>query len=154
MSDKMRGALFSMLGDISGLSVLDTFAGSGALGLEALSRGAAHVIAIEADKTATKVIQANKRALGLDESFKVIRASVAGWSKNNPTALFNIVLADPPYEDLQTLALQRLPTHLKPNGLLVLSWPGHKTPPEFDGCTRLMERNYGDGQLVFYRKSS
>lgn len=153
MSEKARGALFSMLGDIQGLTVLDAFAGSGAMGLEAISRGAQMGLAIDSDKTAASIISSNAKALGVGKDLKVIRASVSGWSDNNPDKTFDIVIADPPYQDLQLTTLNRLPQHLVSNGLLVLSWPGHKQPLEFTGLERLVERNYGDSQLVFYRKT-
>ncbi len=154
MSDKMRGALFNMLGDISDLTVLDAFAGSGALSFEAVSRGAAAATAIENDKTAHKVINDNAKALDIDKEVKAIKATVSGWSANNPAAIYDLVLADPPYENLQESSILKLTQHLKPNSLMVLSWPGHKKAPAFSGLIKQTERNYGDSQLVFYRKNS
>jgi len=72
MSDKARGALFNILGDISGMSVLDPFAGTGAISFEAVSRGAAGAVAIELDKQAQKVITANIASLGLIHEVKLI----------------------------------------------------------------------------------
>ena len=155
MSDKMRGALFSMLGDISDLRLLDAFAGSGALSFEALSRGAEHVIAIDVDKRAYTTILGNMQALEIDKKhLQVIRANASGWSDNNSDKTFDIVLAAPPYDDLQETLLQKLAKHVKPDSLYVLDWPGHKQPPEIKQLKLLTERNYGDSQLVFYRKTT
>lgn len=148
----MRGALFNMLGDIEGLTVLDAFAGSGALGYEAISRGASHVVAIDADKTAQKAITSNSKQLGLEGNVKLIKASANAWLSTNPDASFDIVLLDPPYNDLQKNLLTRLAGCVKPGGLAVLSWPGSEEPPVLDGLEQIENRSYGDGQLIFYRR--
>ena len=72
MSDKARGALFNVLGDVEGMSVLDAFAGSGALGFEALSRGASHVTSIDKDRMAVKTIKNNAVELSVESRAKVI----------------------------------------------------------------------------------
>ena len=152
MGDKIRGALFTILGDIDGLTVLDAFAGSGALSFEAISRGAVSALAIDMDKEAYQTIQANREALGLDEQVIAMRKNVGGWSRNNQDKSFDIVLADPPYNDIRPLILQRLVTHVKPGGLMVLSWPGDEPVREFPDVERVTAKKYGDAQLVFYRK--
>jgi 16S rRNA (guanine966-N2)-methyltransferase len=101
MSDKARGGLFNALGDLSDLSVLDAFAGSGALSFEAISRGASSAVAVDIDKSAYQAMQESISALGLEDKIKAIRANVSGWSDNNSDALFDIVIAAPPYDDLQ-----------------------------------------------------
>src|SRR5688500_6254990 len=83
MSDKARGALFNALGDIEGLTVLDAFAGSGALSFEAISRGAVSATAIDIDKAAYEAIQANVESLGLEDKVTVLRKNIGGWSRNN-----------------------------------------------------------------------
>src|SRR4051812_43097697 len=75
MSDKMRGALFNTLGDIGGLTILDAFAGSGALSFEAVSRGARHATAIDSDRSAQQTITENIRSLSLNKHVKLIKAS-------------------------------------------------------------------------------
>src|SRR3954451_4433743 len=97
MSDKMRGALFNVLGDIEGLTFLDAFAGSGALVFEAASRGAKSVTAIDRDTSAHKVLEQNAKDLGL-KSVKVVRANTGGWSIHNAEKSFDILLLDPPYQ--------------------------------------------------------
>lgn len=153
MSDKVRGALFNTLGDIEDLTFLDAFAGSGALAFEAVSRGAASVAAIEKDRNAHDIIDQNVAALSLGSKVKVIRANVSGWSLHNQEEMFDIVLLDPPYEQLQTSTLEMLVKwHIKSGGLAVLSWPGKSIVPNFDHTEVVANKDYGDAQLVFYRK--
>lgn len=153
MSDKIRGAIFNMLGDVEGLTVLDAFAGSGALSLEAISRGAARAVAIDIDKSAQVVITRNAEALGLDQ-LKAIRANVSSWSDNNPEARFDIVFVAPPYDDVRPKLVQKLVRHAKPNGVLVLDWPGKVTLPELTEVENIAVKDYGDAQLAVYRKAT
>lgn len=152
MSDKIRGALFNMLGDLEGLTVLDSFAGSGALSFEAVSRGAASALAIEADRSAQKAIAENIRTLELTNSVRLIKASANAWLQTAQAATFDIVLCDPPYDDLQLNLIQRLASAVKPGGLLVLSAPGSLPSPDIAGLNAVEQRNYGDAQLIFYRR--
>jgi 16S rRNA (guanine966-N2)-methyltransferase len=153
MSDKIRGALFNILGDINGLTVLDAFAGSGALSIEAISRGAASATAIDLDKEAYETVQKNVEALNLKDLITVMRKNVAGWSRNNQRLQFDIVLADPPYNDIRPVLLQKLITQVKPEGIFVVSWPGNEPVRKFDGAEVLTHKSYGDAQLIFYRRS-
>jgi 16S rRNA (guanine966-N2)-methyltransferase len=153
MSEKVRGSLFNVLGDIEGLSFLDAFAGSGALAFEAASRGAKSVIAIDKDRAAHKILEQNVKELRLKE-VKAVKANTGGWSIHNAEKRFDILFLDPPYEELQTNLLQRLiKRHVKPSGLAVLSYPGRAKAPEFEDTIVAASKNYGDAQLVFYRKS-
>lgn len=154
MSDKIRNALFNALGDIEDLSVLDAFAGSGALSFEAVSRGAVSALAIDNDKPAQQAIQSSIDTLELDASVKLIKASSSSWSDNNPDQLFDIVLADPPYDDIQRPVLNKLVRHVRPGGLLVVSWPGSEPVPAFDGLEQVSNKRYGDAQLLFFRCQS
>src|SRR5690606_6064291 len=104
MSEKIRGAVFNMLGDISGLTVLDAFAGSGALSFEAISRGAKSAVMIELDKKAVSTIHENIQILGLEDSASVVNRNIKGWSSNNQSLKYDIVICDPPYDAvLETL---------------------------------------------------
>lgn len=152
MSDKMRGAVFSVLGNIEGLTMLDAFAGSGAMVFEAISRGAKSAIAIEVDKAAVDTIRKNAASLGIVNELKMIRANASGWSDNNKDMQFDLVICDPPYDRRQLSLLQKLVKHTKANGIYVLSWPGKLEVPEFTSLEKLQNKNYGDSQLVFYRK--
>jgi 16S rRNA (guanine966-N2)-methyltransferase len=153
MSDKIRGALFNILGDIDGLTFLDAFAGSGALAFEAASRGAKSVIAIDKDSTAHKVADQNLKELGLEKKVKVTKANAGGWSIHNMEKKFDVVILAPPYTDLQETLLATLAKrHTQKKGLVVLDWPGKKEVPDFAGFNKIADKNYGDAQLVFYRK--
>ena len=154
MSDKARGALFNILGDIDGMTVLDPFADTGALSFEAVSRGAASALAIESDRPAQKVIEENIRTLNLENEIKLVKASSNAWLTTNYDEQFDLVLCDPPYDDVQPNLLTRLAQRVVPGGLLVLSLPTNHKILSFHGYTQLDQRDYGDMQLVFYRKIS
>jgi len=152
MSDKARGALFNILGDIKGLSVLDPFAGSGALSFEAVSRGAKLATAIEQDKLAQKTIASNIATLGLSERVVLVKATANAWFHKNKQLRFDLVLCDPPYDDLQWDLLERLSLLVKEQGLMVLSWPGGADQPRMPDFDQVKQQAYGDMQLVFYRR--
>src|SRR5581483_3367335 len=152
MSDKARGALFNVLGDIEGLTVLDAMAGSGALAFEAVSRGAKSALAIEQKSAPYKAISDGIKLLGLLKQVKAIRADASSWSSHNKSVKFDIVLLDPPYNHPQFDLLDKLVLHAKKGGTIVVSWPGHELPPVFDAAKHLTDKNYGDAQLIFYRK--
>lgn len=152
MSEKVRGALFNALGDIEGLTVLDAFAGSGALAFEAISRGASRALVIETDRLAQRTITENIEILGLQGKVRLIKATANAWLTTGQSS-FDIVLLDPPYDDLQTGLLSKLAVCAKINGLAVLSLPPQadfELPPA--GFHLLSSKNYGDARLVFYRR--
>lgn len=154
MGDKIRGALFNMLGDIEGLTVLDAFAGSGAVSVEAISRGAKHVTAVDVSKQAVSAIADNIKTLELEDAIKPIRANASSWSDNNQDAQFDIVILDPPYNEVNPRLLQKLSSHVRTGGIIVLSLPPTvdvSLPERFD---RLSDKSYGDATLVFYRRIS
>jgi 16S rRNA (guanine966-N2)-methyltransferase len=153
MSEKVRGALFNALGDIEGLTVLDAFSGSGALAFEAVSRGAKSALAIERDQAVHKVVQKSIEELSVSDKVRAVRASAGAWSERNKEKRFDIVILAPPYDDLQPNTLQNLTIHLGKNGILVLDYPGKQDTPEFKYAKEVLCKNYGDAQLVFYRKS-
>jgi 16S rRNA (guanine(966)-N(2))-methyltransferase RsmD len=155
MSERVRGALFNVLGDVSELFVLDAFSGSGALSFEAISRGASRAIAVEVDKTAHRTLSENVIDLSLADKVKAIRANVSSWSDNNPDEQFDLVLCDPPYDAINVATLQKLTRHVRVNGIFVLSWPGKTAVPELHGLQLIGDapKNYGDATLAFYRKT-
>jgi len=154
MSEKIRGAIFGALGDIKGLTVLDAFSGSGALAIEAISRGASNAVAIEVDKGAHAIIEKNLQALGVEDRVKAVRAFTGAWSTRNQAQLFDLIFVDPPYDTIPYRDLKNLPRHLKSGGTLVLSWPGNMQGLKFDGLAPVQTKEYGDAQLVFYQKIS
>lgn len=154
MSDKVRGAIFNMLGDIDGLTVLDAFAGSGALCFEALSRGARLATAIDVDKGAISTIKANANALGLGGRVKAIRANVSSWADNNPEPRFDLVLLDPPYDDVKMPLLAKMAGFAQPGGIVVLSLPPTADSDLGDAYELLSSKSYGDATLSFFRRVS
>src|SRR5690606_17035337 len=123
MSERVRNSLFNILGDeIKGAVVLDAFAGSGSLGFEALSRGSKHATLVERDRIAHKIIKKNIELLGVHNHTKLINTSVSNYIATASGA-FDIIFADPPYHDMQLSTVTKLFGLLKPNALMVLSYP-------------------------------
>ena len=154
MSDKARGGLFNALGDLEGLTILDAFAGSGALSFEAVSRGAASSLAVEIDRLAHDAITAGIAELELSGQVKAVRANTSSWSDNNPDVQFDVVIAAPPYDNLQHKLVQKLARHTKNGGLYVLDWPKDVSLPEYSDLELISHKPYGDATLAFYRKIS
>jgi len=154
MSDKGRGALFNVLGDITGLSVLDAFAGSGALSFEALSRGAATVTAIDNDQSAYTSIVRNSQELGLGKELKTIRVHAGTWSNDNPEHVFDVIIIDPPYDKIQEELLSRLALHAKTGGIVTCSLPPTYTAHLDANFELLKTKDFGDARLEFYRRIS
>ncbi len=151
MSEKMRGAMFGVLGDIQGLTVLDAFAGTGALGFEAISRGAKSALLLDKDKLAATTIEANIASLEVADQVTSIQANALSWSKKNYGTEFDLVLVDPPYDRLPFAPIERLAYHLSPKGVYVLSWPAQYEVARLKGLEIVSQKNYGDAQLVFFR---
>jgi 16S rRNA (guanine966-N2)-methyltransferase len=153
MSERIRNALFNKLGrEVERAEVLDAFAGSGALGLEAISRGAQSVVFVEKDRIAQKIIEKNMATLKIEEA-KLIKAPVASWLKSTEQQ-FDIIFADPPFHDPQLSTVSRLFGLLKPNGLMVLSYPDRGEVPTDTEVVVVDNRSYGNAALAFYRKKS
>lgn len=153
MSERIRNALFNSIGDeIAGARVLDAFAGSGALGIEAISRGAAHATFVERDRIAQKVIDENITTLKIEDKAKLIRASVGAWASTYSGELFDIILVDPPYHDPQFSTAMELIGLLKPGALMVLSRPGRSESPTGARIVVVDNRSYGDAALTYFRK--
>ena len=152
MSERIRGSLFNIIGsEIEGATVLDAFAGSGSLGIEALSRGARQATFIERDRVAQNVIENNFKTLGLTDEAKLVKASVASWLETT-NEQFDIIFADPPFHDSQLSTTMKLTKLLKPNGLMVLSYLGRGEVPTELGVVVVDNRSYGDAVLSFYRR--
>ena len=162
-SEKVREAMFGILekgtpsagglGDLTGAQVLDLFAGSGALGIEALSRGAAHATFVDSSKPALAILRDNLRALGLDDRATVLHGdAVALAARHVPPEPWRLVLVDPPYRsDAAARAVAAL-GHLAPEAVIVIEHDRRNAPPEKLGSLlRTDERRYGDTMISFYR---
>ncbi|MGC7218064.1 16S rRNA (guanine(966)-N(2))-methyltransferase RsmD [Mycobacteroides abscessus] len=152
-TDRVREALFSMLEarlDFEGIAVLDLFAGSGALGLEALSRGAQHVTLVESNAAASRVISANIATVGLPGA--VLRqCPVSTFLSMSPDRAYDLVLADPPYsvsaEEVSAL-LSRLTDHwVTDEALVVLERDASGPEAVWPDGWELISRKYGGTRL-------
>ncbi len=152
MGDKQRGALFNTLGDIYNLTVLDLYAGSGALSFEAVSRGASSATAVELDKSAHTTIVKNIELLGLKEIVTSANSRVSSWSKKHITNWYDLVLCDPPYDKVLEGTLQKLTTHVARGGIFVLSWPSKLPIPEYKNLEIIKSNTYANARLIFYKK--
>ena len=154
MSERARGALFNIISsDLPGARVLDAFAGSGALGIEAMSRGADGVIFVEKDKIAAKIIQKNIDMLEVPNT-TVVKRTVSNWIESVDVSTFDVIFADPPYHDPQFSTVERLLGLLKPGALMVLSHPGKGEVPSKTGVVVVDNRSYGNLNFTFYRREN
>ncbi len=155
LSDKVRAALFDVVGPPTGLVVLDAYAGSGAAGFEALSRGALLAEAIESNPRVARTIQANARTLGLDATHTLHQLTLETWlaapAQHPPTPRYGLIIADPPYAQLHPDVIERLVPFLAPNGVLVLSRASKLPSPPLAGSQLLKTKTYGDTALSFYQ---
>lgn len=153
-SDRVREAVFSMLGALAGERVLDLFAGSGALGIEALSRGAAHAVFVERDRRALTALRANLDTLGLrDERAEVRPVDVRAAMKNALARgdAYDLIFVDPPYRHATETGEQvgdGLAALLAPGGRIVFE-SDRRQVPEL-GLPLSHERRYGDTLIRIY----
>ena len=154
MGERIRNAMFNRIGEeIRGARVLDAFAGTGSVGLEALSRGASLVTFVERDKIAQKILQKNVLSLGAENESEIIRTTVNNWLETAEPEMYDIILADPPYHDLQLSTVSRLFGLLKPKGLMVLSHTGRGEGPNLENSIVVVDnRSYGNATLTSFRR--
>ena len=148
----MRGALFNTLGDVEGLTFLDAYAGSGALGIEAISRGAKFVQFIDVDKNAIFAITDNLSKLQAKDC-KVTQANSASWSDHNFETKFDIVLLDPPYDNFKEAHINKLARNVKENGLMILSLSKLTSRLELENFSIVADKNFADGSIIFYKNN-
>jgi 16S rRNA (guanine966-N2)-methyltransferase len=153
-SDRVREAAFTLIppGYVEDATVLDLFAGSGAMGLEALSRGAARATFVESDRDACRTINRNLDKLGLDnatvlcqDALTALRTDARGGTR------YDLVLVDPPYRrfsSLQNALIQHLPEILAPDGLLLVETAANEEP-ELPLAKRTTRR-YGSARLTLF----
>jgi 16S rRNA (guanine966-N2)-methyltransferase len=147
----VREALFSILGPVEGLNVLDLFAGSGALGIEALSRGAASATFVERDRRTAELIRHNLETLG--EPAEVVTADALRWLRSPaPGSAYDLVLLDPPYDSAPRLGVtlsQLLPAVLSDDAVIVTE--SDKRNPLTLDLPLAGERTYGDTRIAIHR---
>jgi 16S rRNA (guanine966-N2)-methyltransferase len=147
-ADRVREAVFSILGEVEGLRVLDLFAGSGALGIEAASRGAGAVTFVESDGRAVAAIRANLARVGLDA--EVSRRDALSFLSGGP-GLFDLIFVDPPYSSARRLAAplaERLPAAMS-EGARIVTESDRRQPLELP-LPVLRERTYGDTRIAVH----
>jgi len=151
--DRVREAAYNLIGPVDDAAVLDLFAGSGAMGLEALSRGAASCVFVERDRRATRVIQSNLEKLGLTGAVVANRnVDTVLRDESARGRRYDLVLADPPYEDWRThepTLAELLPAVLAEDALVVVERPVGVASPRVEGLRVAWERTFGD-TLVFF----
>ncbi|WP_433531922.1 16S rRNA (guanine(966)-N(2))-methyltransferase RsmD [Micromonospora sp. CA-263727] len=162
-ADRVREALFSAVQaetDLDGARFADLYAGSGAVGLEALSRGAAHVLLVESDPRAARVIRENVAALRAAPGVRLVTGKVATVLATGPEGdPYDVVFADPPYalpEEGVTAMLVALVGGgwLAPDALVVVERSSRSGPVEWvEGVTGLRSRRYGETILWYGRRS-
>jgi 16S rRNA (guanine966-N2)-methyltransferase len=157
-SDRVREALFSMLGDVADMTVLDLFAGTGALGIEALSRAAASVLFVERDAAALDALKANLAALDLHEPVaRIWRADAknALQTARERDETYDLIFVDPPYGKAQAWERELsvvLPPLLAPAGRVIVE-SDRRTPPRLEMLETGQEqqRRYGDTTITVHR---
>lgn len=160
-SDRVREALFAILDSaraVAGARVLDLYAGTGALAIEALSRGAAHATLVESSRDALAALRANVAALGLQGQTRIVagdvRSHVESLSRRGP---FDLVLADPPWEMVDAGHPQAVIASLAHSGgladhaIVVLEHAARSPSPRIDGLVPTDTRRYGDTALAFFK---
>lgn len=150
MGSREKLALFNMITEkVKEATLLDAFAGSGALGIEALSRGAPKVVFVDKSREAIDIIKKNLASLGLKNECEVIKGSI--HELVDSLGEFEIIIADPPYDNFDKTEVSELPKMLKRGGIFVLSHPGEV--PDLPGLTLLKTHKYASAHISIYVKN-
>lgn len=155
--DRVRAAIFSMLGDrVPGARVLDLFAGTGAMGIEALSRGAATATFVDQDKKSIEVIRQNLELTKLRGEIKQVDA--ISFLKHQQEK-FDLIFSDPPYTSkndcdwiAKLLTTPELLNAIAEDGLLILEYEKQQSLPELQHLEKIIDRTYGVTRIVILRK--
>ena len=156
-ADRVKEALFSIINfDIPGAKVLDLFGGTGQLGIEALSRGAASAVFVDAREESCKLIRENLKRTKLEQDAKVVRSDYLDYL-NRCREQYDIIFLDPPYAEVfLENAIKKITEIdiLQSDGIIVAERPlGKELPWEFEGFTRSKDYKYGKVLLTIYRKA-
>lgn len=160
LGDRVKQTLFAILEpDLPGASFLDLFAGSGAAGIEALSRGAERATFVERDVHVARVIEDNLARTELAAGAVIVRADAVAWlrdARRGSEPLFDVALIDPPYEETAVLAavLEAVGPRIAPGGRVVAKHFWRDDPPDRVGLLASERaRRFGETALTFYRRS-
>lgn len=161
MGDRVRSALFNMI-DVEGKKVLDAYAGTGAVGLEALSRGAEKVDFVEKDRRAQRIIEENIETLGVDDKARLYKMNVRAFDdwflkqiEEEKREKYDIIFVDPPYHLLpkEFSTAFMLKNLVKSKGLMILSYSGRLPVPTVNGVVVVDNRRYGEATLAVFRNN-
>ena len=157
MGERVRGAMFnSLISELPGARVLDAYAGTGVVGLEALSRGAKEVVAVEQNRAAQKAITENMQTLNVNyPEYTLFRGRMQQFLGMRSATDFDVIFVDPPYYDynMHLSTVERIFGLLKPGGLMVLSKPGKCEEVVLpSGIVVVDNRSYGEAHLSHYRR--
>ncbi len=158
VTDRVKESLFNLIGSsIVGVRVLDLFAGTGAVGIEALSRGAAHATFVDKARAAVRTVERNLRETGLEDRAWVIHGDAFSHVRHHDGEPYDLVyIAPPQYQDLWADALLAVDAGdvLAPRGLVVVQiHPKEDHPVTLTRLERTHERRYGSTELVFFKPS-
>jgi 16S rRNA (guanine(966)-N(2))-methyltransferase RsmD len=152
-SDKLRETLFNILARrVEGARVFDGYAGTGAIGIEALSRGAAHVTFVERDRRATTLIAANTAMLARPADYTIRTGDVVATLRT-AAAAFDVIWLDPPYDSDSSVALEAAAGALAPGGMVVLERATRRQPVVPDSLRRVRDVTSGDSTLTFFSRA-
>jgi len=153
---RTREALFNILQGVEGFRMLDLFAGSGIMGVEAISRGASHVVAVEMAHSQARLVYQAYKALGITDKLTLLEKNALTLEKESLCAEggFDLIYADPPFKDMEYPDLRKFWEWLNPGGVAVFEAPSRNLPAwvkEADEAGTVQVRRYGESSLVIYR---
>jgi len=152
--DKVKQAIFNILGNIEGCRVLDLFAGTGSIGIEALSRGAVHAVFVDGDPEAIRLIRKNLQQTGFDDPARVLRLQIPSELKRIRHSTFDLIFIDPPYDrnlvnpTIRAVAREKI---LAPRGTVVVEHSPREPIADDAGLTLVDQRKYGQTVISFLK---
>jgi 16S rRNA (guanine966-N2)-methyltransferase len=153
-SDRLRETLFNILAPrIESARVLDGCAGTGAVGIEALSRGAAHVTFVDRDRRAIELVARNLARCGITHGFAIIRGDLGSLGTRLPQSAFDFIFLDPPYDTDPVAVMRAVGDRLDADGRLIVEHARRRLlPPQVDVLTEVRRVTSGDSVLAFYER--
>lgn len=153
---RTREALFNILQGVEGFRMLDLFAGTGIMGIEALSRGAASVVAVEMAHSQARLVYQAYKALSLEKQITLYKKNALTLDRETVCGEggFDLVYADPPFKDMEYPDLRKFWEWLNPGGVAVFEAPSRNLPAwvkEASDAGTVQVRRYGESSLVIYR---
>jgi len=152
ITDRVKETLFGILGErVPGVRVLDLYAGSGAIGIEALSRGAAHATFVERSPSALAAVRTNLERTRLGDLARIEPRDVEAFLRDASDGPWELIFLDPPYELRAIVApLRAVVPHLAPGATIVVKHFWRTEPPEVAGLKAVRQRRFGETMLTFW----